>query len=217
LILVTTIVVTAMKYIVKRRHAKWVRTLPLQTVHAIELQQQADKQMERALNESTSSMLTTPEISRTVRIAVPIIILANVAFFISGHASIAAEVGFVFEIAGEDFKIQRLFEFTIMGSTIGMWNAGAREMSIFIMVFSVIWPYTKQFVSLLCWCLPPGRLSISTRGSTFLILDALAKWSIVDIFVMLISMVAFRLVNDGSTAMCPFCDCFSASARLSVF
>jgi Paraquat-inducible protein A len=192
LILVITIVSTAVRCIVKRRHAKWLRTLPIQSIHAIKRQQQADKQMEKVLNENTTSMLTTPELPRAVRLSIPIIIIGNIAFFISGHLSVAAEVGFSFEIAGEDFKLERLFEFTIISTTIGMWEAGAKEMAIFICIFAVIWPYTKQVASLFCWCLPPGKLSISTRGSTYLILDALAKWSIVDIFVLLITMVAFR-------------------------
>ena len=197
LIVVVTLVATAVRFIVKRRHAKWLRTLPLQKLHALKHQQDADKQMERSLNETTTSMFTSQEISRKARILIPIVIIGNIAFFISGHLSVAAEVGFLFEIAGEDFKLERLFSFTIVGSTIGMWEAGAKEMAIFICTFALIWPYVKQLTALFCWFIPPGKLSISTRGSTFHILDILAKWSIVDIFVVLITMVAFRYVHIG--------------------
>ena len=53
----------------------------------------------------------------------------------------------------------------------------------------------KQLISLVCWFVPPTKLSISTRGSTFLWLDTLAKWSMVDIFVMFVSMVSFKYVG----------------------
>jgi len=41
--------------------------------------------------------------------------------------------------------------------------------------------------------MPPSRVSISRRGSTLLWLDWLAKWSMVDIFVLVISIAAFRV------------------------
>ena len=35
-------------------------------------------------------------------------------------------------------------------------------------------------------------MTISKRGATMMWLDRLAKWSIVDIFVLVLSLVAFR-------------------------
>ncbi|CAB9519904.1 Paraquat-inducible protein A [Seminavis robusta] len=193
LVVVILVVSSAVRCIVNRRFSRWLRTLPTQRVHLVLHQQQADKQLERALNENTSSMFSTPELSMPVRYGMPLIILGNIGFFLSGHLSIAAQVGFVLEIAGDPFTLSRLYDFTIVDSTIGMWEAGAKEMAIFLCTFALIWPYSKQLISLFCWLLPPEKLSISTRGSTYLWLDTLAKWSMVDIFVLLITMIAFRV------------------------
>jgi uncharacterized paraquat-inducible protein A len=77
-------------------------------------------------------------------------------------------------------------------STVDIWNAGGRELAVMILIFSGIWPYTKQLMTLALWFLPPTSLSISRRGSILLWLDWLAKWSMIDIFVLVISIAAFR-------------------------
>jgi uncharacterized paraquat-inducible protein A len=53
-----------------------------------------------------------------------------------------------------------------------------------IIVFSGIWPYTKQLMRSACGSLP-STVSISRR-IYLLWLDWLAKWSMVDIFVLVI-------------------------------
>lgn len=196
LVMMALIITVAVKFIVKRRHGKWIRTLPTYKVHILEHQQEADRQMENELNRDTTAMFTTSEIPRRVRYTMPLIIIGNIAFFVSGHVSIAAETAFEAQIAGESFTLDRFFAFSIMKSTVDMWEAGATEMAIFVLIFSGIWPYVKQITSLVCWFMPPSKLSITTRGSTFLWLDTLAKWSMVDIFVMIISMVSFRYVFE---------------------
>lgn len=72
-------------------------------------------------------------------------------------------------------------------------QAGGRELAILILLFSGIWPYTKQLVSLVLWFLPPSALSVSRRGNVFMWLDALAKWSMVDIFVLILTIAGFRV------------------------
>jgi uncharacterized paraquat-inducible protein A len=62
-----------------------------------------------------------------------------------------------------------------------------------MLLFSGVWPYSKQVITLALWFLPPRIVSVSRRGSIFLWLDALAKWSMVDVFVMIVSIVAFRV------------------------
>lgn len=202
------------KWIVNRRHQRWIRTLPAMKVHILKHQQEADDQMEKELNQDTLSLFGAEEIPKRVRYGMPLLILGNIAFFVSGHFSIAAETAFEAQVAGEKFTLDRFFAFSIMKSTVDMWEAGAIEMAIFILVFSGIWPYTKQIISLICWFAPPSKLSISTRGSTFMWLDTLAKWSMVDIFVMFVSMVSFRV--QAVTPNVPFLppDFFSLSLIL---
>lgn len=71
--------------------------------------------------------------------------------------------------------------------------AGGKELALLIFFFSFAWPYTKQILTLVIWFAPTKKLSVNTRGSTLLWLDALAKWSMVDIFVLVVTIVAFRV------------------------
>ena len=195
LLMIMLVLTVIVRWIVNRRHKRWIRTLPATKVHILQHQQDADEQMENELNQDTSAMVGAMEIPKRVRYGMPLLILGNIAFFLSGHISIAAETAFEAQVAGEKFTLDRFFAFSIMRSTVDMWEAGAIEMAVFILIFSGIWPYVKQLISLVCWFVPPTKLSISTRGSTFLWLDTLAKWSMVDIFVMFVSMVSFKYVG----------------------
>merc|ERR1712038_2038149 len=57
--------------------------------------------------------------------------------------------------------------------------------------------YTKQIISLLAFVLPPQRLSVHRRESILLWLDSLGKWSFIDIFVLIMSVVSFRVVVNS--------------------
>jgi hypothetical protein len=77
-------------------------------------------------------------------------------------------------------------------------------LQILILIFSGVWPYTKQILTFLLWFAPPTRVSVSTRGTWLLWLDALAKWSMIDVFVMIISIVAFRVsIRSPSQSFLP--------------
>lgn len=71
--------------------------------------------------------------------------------------------------------------------------AGGEELAILIFVTSLLWPYAKQLITLGLWFAPPASVSVSRRGSILLWLDALAKWSMIDIFVLIITIVSFRV------------------------
>ena len=72
-------------------------------------------------------------------------------------------------------------------------SAGSKELAILIFMFSFVWPYTKQLMVLGCWFAPTKLVSVSRRGSILLWLDFLGKWSMVDIFVFVVTIAAFRV------------------------
>jgi len=78
-------------------------------------------------------------------------------------------------------------------STVDIWKAGGEELAILILIFSGIWPYTKQLITLVLWFTPTSSVSVSRRGSVLMWLDWLAKWSMIDIFVLIITVAAFRV------------------------
>jgi hypothetical protein len=192
MILSVAILGFAIRYIVRRRHGKWLRRMPPRQLQRLLHQQGREEEIESELNATTESMFLSPDISASVRWAMPFIILGNIGFFLSGHLSLGATINIEAELAGEKFRVDNFFEFSMARSTIDIWNAGGKALAILILIFSVIWPYTKSLMTLVIWFLPPTKLPMSRRGTILLWLDWLAKWSMVDIFVLVITIAAFR-------------------------
>lgn len=74
--------------------------------------------------------------------------------------------------------------------------AGGKVLAAVIFAFSGLWPYLKQTVSLYLWLVPPSVVSVTRRGRIYLWLDALAKYSMMDIFILIITMVGFRVTAE---------------------
>jgi len=193
LIAAVLLVIAFVKYIVTIRSKRWVETLSPEKVILLQKLQKGSLQKEMALNRSTKSMFNAREIPLLVRISIPLILLGNIAFFLSGHLSLGGTVNVDVKVGGDVINISNFFEFSIAQSVLDIWRAGGKALAILIIIFSGVWPYTKQLVTLFLWFAPTGMVSISRRGSIFIWLDALAKWSMIDVFVLILSLVAFRV------------------------
>ena len=178
----------------KEKH--WQRNL-LSLDKEIELKNQGKAKEDRQpspLISAASSLFSSPHVPLFIRIGVPMVLVANGAFFLSGHLSLGALVRVFLNIAGEDVLIPDVFTFSMAQSTIDMWNAGGKFLAIILVIFSGIWPYTKVSITMFLWMAPPTLYAPSSRESAFMWLDGLGKWSIIDIFVLVLSMVGFHLI-----------------------
>ena len=202
IVLLTILLVV--KCIVRRRHRKWLIKLPPHQIKKLAYQQSSEMDLEDKLKTTTSSMCLSTDIPFIVRLMIPIIIISNVAFSLSGHLSLGGTVNIEAEVAGEKFTIEKFFEFSMARSTIDMWKSGGWELAILILLFSGIWPYAKLLMTLWLWFSPPSNVSISRRGTILNWLDWLAKWSMTDIFVLVISIAAFRIsIESPDTSYLP--------------
>ena len=161
------------------------------TVAAVRAAEQ--KREKRELAKHSRPMFLSPHIPLLVRAIMPLVIVGNIALFASGHISLGASVDIDINVIGEAVKIEKFFEFSMAKSTFDMWNAGAKELAVLLVIFSGLWPYAKQFTVLVLWFAPPSWITPPTRGSVFVWLDSLGKWSMVDIFVLVVALVSFRL------------------------
>lgn len=203
-IIIVLTIAFAVKCIVRRRHMKWLKRLSSQQIKNLSHHQRSKHDLEVILNTSTRSMFQSQDIPCIIRFMIPAVIICNVLFFLSGHLSLGAAVNIEAEIAGEKFAIEKFFEFSMARSTIAIWKAGGHELAILIIIFSGIWPYTKLFMTLWLWFSSPSHVSVSRRGSILLWLDWLAKWSMIDIFVLVISIAAFRIsIESPDTSYLP--------------
>ena len=101
----------------------------------------------------------------------------------------------------QSIEFDDIYKFSIMQSTIDMWNSGSQALSAIIFLFSVLYPYIKLVSSLFLWFLPPNKLSVKKRGIILQRQEMLAKWSVLDIYILFITVVAFWIsLNspDGS-------------------
>jgi len=134
-----------------------------------------------------------PIIPRRVKFLVPVMILLNIIFFITGNFfSNGAVVQLTLGIAGDISKPLVLLAFTLESSINDMWNAGVYPLAIIIALASGFWPYSKQIMLVFCWFAPATIMSVPKRQHMLELLDVLGKWSMIDAFVLIMLQVAFR-------------------------
>lgn len=116
-------IVLTTKVIVRRRHRRWVEGLSKRQVNLLLTDQQAEDGKQKQLNEATVSMFFSSDaIPAWVRFSMPMIILGNIAFFLSGHLNLGASVTILASLAGQDFAEEGFFEFSMARSTIEIWK-----------------------------------------------------------------------------------------------
>jgi hypothetical protein len=133
-----------------------------------------------------------PRLPWWVRVAVPLLITFNIGLFIISNTSTGAAVFVYFTLGAKVFESPSLFSFGLANSVHDMWQAGVIPLSLLIAIFSGAWPYLKLLLMLAVWFTPQTVLSISKRERVLMFLDALGKWSLIDSFVLVFMMVAFR-------------------------
>lgn len=196
IVVVALLLVTALGFVlrwfVEQRHRKWLVTLTPEVLAQLARDQKMATNAADKLDAATESMFTSPQVPIFLRWGMPFIILLNIAFFLSGHLSLGATVNIRADLFGEQLTVDKFFEFSMAKSIVDLWEAGGKELAVILLIFSGIWPYTKQLITLVIWFLPPSKLSTSRRESILLGLDRFGKWSMIDIFVLVISVVGFR-------------------------
>ena len=124
------VIFVAVKCIVSRRHRKWLAGLPPGQVVAIYQNQKNLRERELAMDMSSASLIRSEHLSRFVRLSVPVVILGNIALFLSGHLSLGGEVRIYLQIGGQDLVVSDFYAFSIAQSGIELWNAGAKEIAV---------------------------------------------------------------------------------------
>ncbi|GBG25388.1 Hypothetical Protein FCC1311_016062 [Hondaea fermentalgiana] len=165
---------------------------------------------------STSSVILEPQhdalaslqrIPLHARILVPFFTVACIALFISANVAVGASVELTVEYDHKSFWppwrhhdtwIEHLygpynvFAFSLANTVTEMYQAGVYILALLVLVWSGIWPYLKLVLLLVCWITPPRFIPVKVRGGMLVVFDALGKWCMIDIFLMVMMSVAFR-------------------------
>lgn len=142
-----------------------------------------------------------PQISCGFRWGVPLALTGNAAMFLCSNTGIGCEVRLSLTADGQDaVMLPAIFPFSLVSSVKDMWTGQSYGMALLIAVFSGIWPYTKLLVMQMCWFAPTRRMSSTRRQQLLDFLDAFGKWSLVDSFVMVLFMTAFKFDLSGMSS-----------------
>jgi hypothetical protein len=119
------------KIIVLRRHKKWISSLAPTQIELLQRQQSKEEERKTELNITSQSLFRSGVVPLWVRLSMPLVILGNIGFFLSGHLSLGASVSIVGSIAGQSFEENGFFEFSMARSTIEIWNGKRMKINMF--------------------------------------------------------------------------------------
>ena len=156
-------------------------------------QQSIDIYIGNSVEEEVSSLGQDSRVPLVVRFLIPVVLSINIALFVGGHIIVAASVSVDFSLLGANLSLDDFASFSLIESLKDMWKAGVYAIAIFLGLLSGAWPYMKVLSLFYLWIVPPSRLSLEKRGSKLATLDLLGKWSLIDVFVLLLFMVAFNV------------------------
>lgn len=134
-----------------------------------------------------------PRIRPAFRWGLPFLMVATMLLFLSSNSGVGAVVKIYVTANGRPVAdIPPVFGFSLIGSIKDMFDGKVYALGLLIICFSGLWPYIKPMLMMMCWFMPPKHLSIEKRQGLLNFLDAFGKWSLVDTFVMVLFMVAFK-------------------------
>jgi len=159
------------------------------------------------------ALAKTHRIPRHAQFLMPLLIIVCVAMFASANRVVGASVEIVIEYEHKPvwppwrhhdnweehiYGPYRVFNFSLVNTVTEMHKAGVYILALLVLVWSGIWPYLKLVLLLFCWVAPTRLLSVNTRGRMLVVFDALGKWCMIDIFLMVMMSVAFRFHVESS-------------------
>ncbi|GAX11649.1 hypothetical protein FisN_7Lh008 [Fistulifera solaris] len=132
------------------------------------------------------------------RVFVPVLILSTTLLLVSSNLNVGAAVDLVIRSGDEAIRFPPLFEFSLVNTAKEMLHAKIYPLFFLVVAFSGIWPYCKLILMLISWATETSFLSVTRRERLLLALDALSKFSLVDTYVLVLFVVAFRYHLDLS-------------------
>ena len=102
---------------------------------------------------------------------------------------------------------------SVLGGLAVLWDDGQYALFVVLLVFSLLFPAAKLLLALWVWFVARWRPAPPVR--LMLALDRLAKWSMLDVFVIAVVVAAVNVAIIGDVFVQPGLYCFTGSVLLS--
>jgi hypothetical protein len=147
------------------------------------------------VEKSPSSLMMSHAVPDMIRVLLPMFVIGTIAMLLSSNLSVGASVNVFLTSSGQsakEVKLPSLFAFSLGNTIRQMYQARIYPLLFLVLVFSGVWPYLKLVLLLLGWMVSIPKRVTFQRKQLLLALDALGKFSLVDTYVLVLMMVAFR-------------------------
>ena len=143
---------------------------------------------------SSSSLMYHPTIHPAVKFGFPAILLLAFILFLSSNLTVGASVDLLVTRANGNklTSIINVYLFSLGSTLREMVQAGVYLLMLLILFCSGIWPYIKLVLMMVSWVASTRRLPPIKREKILYYLDSLGKFSLIDAYVLVLMMVAFR-------------------------
>lgn len=155
-----------------------------------ELQGILEDQLVEEFQGKKISLFDSEKIPEVIKYLIPIMIIGTISLFLCSNLSIGASVDLSVEVRQQSIGIPGIFQFSLSNTVSEMYMAGIYPLLILVLCFSGIWPYVKLLLMLYSWMIPSADQHKQERR--LLALDAMGKYSLVDNYVLILFVVAFR-------------------------
>eukprot|EP00542_Grammatophora_oceanica_P011288 CAMPEP_0194033746 /NCGR_PEP_ID=MMETSP0009_2-20130614/6301_1 /TAXON_ID=210454 /ORGANISM="Grammatophora oceanica, Strain CCMP 410" /LENGTH=464 /DNA_ID=CAMNT_0038674465 /DNA_START=90 /DNA_END=1484 /DNA_ORIENTATION=- len=135
--------------------------------------------------------LKNSNISAFFRYGIPLYLVATFCLLLASDLGSGITAEYVlYRSDGSVFEKRTLLTASIFSSVKELWMTESYPLAILIAVTSIAWPYIKIALTMFSWAVP--MRTARRREKLLQAVDVCGKWSFVDIFVLVIIMVAFR-------------------------
>ena len=143
---------------------------------------------------SSTSLMYHPSMHKIVKYGFPALLALAFILFISSNLAIGASVDLQITRAnGKSLtSLVNIYAFSLGSTMSEMIQAGVYLLMLLIFFCSGVWPYVKLVLMLCCWIVSTRRLPPVRRENILYMLDSLGKFSLIDAYVLVLMMVAFR-------------------------
>lgn len=140
------------KWWVHRRNNEWKQSLSDEGAFLLRRQGAKENEEEAILDFYGSSLFRDPHIPIKIRLLVPVMMVINIGLYLGGHCGVLSTVDVDVQLAGEEFTIHQMLDFSFFSSTAKTYQNGGMEMSIMVsncllttLILCIFKPHSHDF------------------------------------------------------------------------